>query len=180
MITAPGLGVPPRDGVVLLFWQAAHLQKLVLTPLSVLLSLFPGPQKLIQKRYDKLLDYNSYLQRAAADESDLAKREYEALNAQLVEELQVFNVAARRVLRNCLCSFVTRLRDLMAAAQRAHSATGPVSAAPALPESTPRQAACSQRAWVCVCVHVCARGWCPFLLKPVRVFCSLSPFPTGS
>ncbi|KAF4019742.1 hypothetical protein G4228_011510 [Cervus hanglu yarkandensis] len=105
---------------------AAHLQKLVLTPLSVLLSLFPGPQKLIQKRYDKLLDYNSYLQRAAADESDLAKREYEALNAQLVEELQVFNVAARRVLRNCLCSFVTRLRDLMAAAQRAHSATGPV------------------------------------------------------
>ncbi|XP_020756874.2 rho guanine nucleotide exchange factor 38 [Odocoileus virginianus] len=105
---------------------AAHLQKLVLTPLSVLLSLFPGPQKLIQKRYDKLLDYNSYLQRAAADESDLAKREYEALNAQLVEELQVFNVAARRVLLNCLCSFVTRLRDLMAAAQRAHSATRPV------------------------------------------------------
>ncbi|OWK06976.1 hypothetical protein Celaphus_00018563 [Cervus elaphus hippelaphus] len=111
---------------------AAHLQKLVLTPLSVLLSLFPGPQKLIQKRYDKLLDYNSYLQRAAADESDLAKREYEALNAQLVEELQVFNVAARRVLRNCLCSFVTRLRDLMAAAQRAHSATGP----PEVPRQT--------------------------------------------
>lgn len=161
MITAPGLGVPPRDGVVLLFWQAAHLQKLVLTPLSVLLSLFPGPQKLIQKRYDKLLDYNSYLQRAAADESDLAKREYEALNAQLVEELQVFNVAARRVLRNCLCSFVTRLRDLMAAAQRAHSATGPVSAAPG---SARKHAAPSSLltaglgvrvcARVCTCVHV--------------------------
>ncbi|XP_068831668.1 rho guanine nucleotide exchange factor 38-like [Capricornis sumatraensis] len=128
LITAPGLvsGVPLRDGVVLLFWQAAHLQKLVLTPLSALLSLFPGPQKLIQKRYDKLLDYNSYLQRAAADESDLAKREYEALNAQLVEELQVFNLAARKILLNCLCSFVTLLRDLMIVAQRVHNATVPV------------------------------------------------------
>ncbi|KAI4543114.1 hypothetical protein MJG53_006066 [Ovis ammon polii x Ovis aries] len=105
---------------------AAHLQKLVLTPLSALLSLFPGPQKLIQKRYDKLLDYNSYLQRAAADESDLAKREYEALNAQLVEELQVFNLAARKILLNCLCSFVTLLRDLMTVAQRVHTATVPV------------------------------------------------------
>ncbi|MXQ81601.1 hypothetical protein E5288_WYG011999 [Bos mutus] len=105
---------------------AAHLQKLVLTPLSALLSLFPGPQKLIQKRYDKLLDYNSYLQRAAADESDLAKREYEALNAQLVEELQVFNLAARKILLNCLCSFVTLLRDLMIVAQRVHTTTVPV------------------------------------------------------
>uniref|UniRef100_A0A8C6FXT4 Rho guanine nucleotide exchange factor 38 n=1 Tax=Moschus moschiferus TaxID=68415 RepID=A0A8C6FXT4_MOSMO len=105
---------------------AAHLQKLVLTPLSVLLSLFPGPQKLIQKRYDKLLDYNSYLQRAAADESDLAKREYEALNAQLVEELQVFNLAARKILLNCLCSFVTLFRDLMIVAQRVHTTTVPV------------------------------------------------------
>uniref|UniRef100_A0A8C3WLG0 Rho guanine nucleotide exchange factor 38 n=1 Tax=Catagonus wagneri TaxID=51154 RepID=A0A8C3WLG0_9CETA len=97
---------------------AAHLQKLVLTPLSALLSLFPGPQKLIQKRYDKLLDYNSYLQRAVADESDLAKREYEALNAQLVLELHVFNQAARKILLNCLCSFITLLGDLMLLAQR--------------------------------------------------------------
>uniref|UniRef100_A0A8D2CDX7 Rho guanine nucleotide exchange factor 38 n=1 Tax=Sus scrofa TaxID=9823 RepID=A0A8D2CDX7_PIG len=100
---------------------AAHLQKLVLTPLSALLSLFPGPQKLIQKRYDKLLDYNSYLQRAVADDSDLAKREYEALNAQLVEELHVFNQAARKILLNCLCSFITLLRDLMLLAQRHYS-----------------------------------------------------------
>ncbi|TEA16112.1 hypothetical protein DBR06_SOUSAS34810008, partial [Sousa chinensis] len=113
------------DGIVLLFWQAAHLQKLVLTPLSALRSLFPGPQKLIQKRYDKLLDYNSYLQRVVADESDLAKREYEALNAQLVEELQVFNRAARKILLNCLCSFITLLRDLMLVAQRVYSTVVP-------------------------------------------------------
>ncbi|XP_008148461.2 rho guanine nucleotide exchange factor 38 [Eptesicus fuscus] len=105
---------------------AAHLQKLVLTPLSALLSLFPGPQKLIQKRYDKLLDYNSYLQRAAGEESDLAKKEYEALNAQLVEELQVFNQAARKILLNCLCSFITLLRDLTLVKQQLYSTAGPV------------------------------------------------------
>uniref|UniRef100_A0A2K6GXA4 Scaffold protein Tuba n=1 Tax=Propithecus coquereli TaxID=379532 RepID=A0A2K6GXA4_PROCO len=105
--------------------SAAHLQRLVLTPLSALLSLFPGPHKLIQKRYDKLLDYNGYLQRAAGDESDLARKEYEALNAQLVEELQVFNQAARRVLLNCLCSFIALLRDLMLLAQRAYSTVVP-------------------------------------------------------
>nr|XP_003410416.1 rho guanine nucleotide exchange factor 38 [Loxodonta africana] len=105
---------------------AAHLQRLVLAPLSALLSLFPGPQKLIQKRYDKLLDYNSYLQRSAGDESDLAKKEYEALNAQLVEELQVFNQAARKILFNCLYSFITLLRDLMLVAQRAYSTVVPV------------------------------------------------------
>ncbi|XP_004476279.2 rho guanine nucleotide exchange factor 38 [Dasypus novemcinctus] len=105
---------------------AAHLQRVVLTPLSALLSLFPGPQKLIQKRYDKLLDYNSYLQRAAGDESGLAKKEYEALNAQLVEELQVFNQAARRILLDCLCSFITLLRDLMLLVQRVYFTVGPV------------------------------------------------------
>ncbi|KAL1772225.1 rho guanine nucleotide exchange factor 38 [Sigmodon hispidus] len=99
----------------------ARSQKLILTPLSALLSLFPGPQKLIQKRYDKLLDYNSSLPRSGADESDLAKREYEALNAQLVEELQAFNQAARKILLNCLCSFATLLRDLMLVALKGYS-----------------------------------------------------------
>ncbi|XP_008582121.1 PREDICTED: rho guanine nucleotide exchange factor 38, partial [Galeopterus variegatus] len=105
---------------------AAHLQRLVLTPLSALLSLFPGPQKLIQKRYDKLLDYNSYLQRSVGDESDLAKKEYEALNAQLVEELQAFNQAAWKILLNSLCSFITLLRDMMLMAQQAYSTVVPV------------------------------------------------------
>ena len=100
-------------------------------PLSALLSLFPGPQKLIQKRYDKLLDCNSNLRRAAGDEPDLAKKEYEALNAQLVEELQVFNQAARKILWNCLCSFVTLLGDLTLVAQQVYSTVAPVSSVPA-------------------------------------------------
>ncbi|KAM7158193.1 rho guanine nucleotide exchange factor 38 isoform 5-T5 [Molossus nigricans] len=111
---------------------AAHLQKRVLAPLAALLPLFPGPQKLIQKRYDKLLDYDSYLQRAAGDASDLARKEYEALNAQLVEELQVFNRAARKILLNCLDSFISLLRDVTLVAQQLYSAVVP----PEVPHQT--------------------------------------------
>uniref|UniRef100_A0A8C3QMY3 Dynamin-binding protein n=1 Tax=Cyanoderma ruficeps TaxID=181631 RepID=A0A8C3QMY3_9PASS len=100
----------------------AQLDKLVLTPLSALQALFPGPQKLIQKRYDKLLDYNSCLQRSAGEELDLSKKEYEALNAQLVEELQVFNSAAKKIVLNCLHCFITLLRNIMFAALQSNSA----------------------------------------------------------
>ncbi|XP_044285332.1 rho guanine nucleotide exchange factor 38 [Varanus komodoensis] len=97
---------------------AKQVDKMALTPLSALQALFIGPQKLIQKRYDKLLDYNSYHQKTTGDEMDLAKREYEALNAQLVEELQRFNRAAKKIITNCLCCFITLLRDMMASALR--------------------------------------------------------------
>eukprot|EP00075_Anas_platyrhynchos_P003209 XP_005027952.3 rho guanine nucleotide exchange factor 38 [Anas platyrhynchos] len=99
----------------------AQLDKLVLIPLSALQALFAGPQKLIQKRYDKLLDYNSYLQRSTGEELDLAKKDYEALNAQLVEELQVFNRAAKKIVLNCLYCFITLLRNIMAAALQSNS-----------------------------------------------------------
>uniref|UniRef100_A0A8U8ALI9 Dynamin-binding protein n=1 Tax=Geospiza parvula TaxID=87175 RepID=A0A8U8ALI9_GEOPR len=99
-------------GLVCTF-QMAQLDKLVLTPLSALQALFPSPQKLIQKRYDKLLDYNSYIQRSAGEELELAKKEYEALNAQLVEELQVFNRAAKKIVLNCLHCFITLLRNII-------------------------------------------------------------------
>uniref|UniRef100_A0A8U7MG27 Dynamin-binding protein n=1 Tax=Corvus moneduloides TaxID=1196302 RepID=A0A8U7MG27_CORMO len=108
-------------GLVYTF-QMAQLDKLVLTPLSALQALFPGPQKLIQKRYDKLLDYNSYLQRSAGEELDLAKKDYEALNAQLVEELQVFNRAAKKIVLNCLHCFITLLGNITFAALQSNSA----------------------------------------------------------
>uniref|UniRef100_A0A8B9SBB4 Rho guanine nucleotide exchange factor 38 n=1 Tax=Apteryx owenii TaxID=8824 RepID=A0A8B9SBB4_APTOW len=95
---------------------------LILAPLSALQALFPGPQKLIQKRYDKLLDYNSYLQRSTGEELDLAKKDYEALNAQLVEELQIFNRAAKKIVLNCLHCFLTLLRNIMCAALQSNSA----------------------------------------------------------
>ncbi|KAM4809888.1 rho guanine nucleotide exchange factor 38 [Rhinophrynus dorsalis] len=91
---------------------ANKLDRLVCTPLSALHSMFPMPQKLIQKRYDKLLDYHSCLQKRAHAELDQARKDYEALNAQLVEELQVFNKAARSVLSSCLYFFITVMKEL--------------------------------------------------------------------
>ncbi|XP_043917243.1 rho guanine nucleotide exchange factor 38 [Protopterus annectens] len=93
-----------------------YLQRMVLTPLTKLQPMFSGPLKLIQKRYDKLLDYNSFRQKSTKEEQELARKDYEALNAQLVEELQAFNRAARVIFVNCLCCFMTLLRSLMSSA----------------------------------------------------------------
>ncbi|XP_058405737.1 rho guanine nucleotide exchange factor 38 [Diceros bicornis minor] len=104
---------------------AARLQTLVLTPLSALLALFPGPRRLVQKRYDKLLDCGSPPRRAGA-EADLATREYEALNAQLGEELRLFNRAARGLLADCLRSLASLLGAPTRAAPRLHPAARPI------------------------------------------------------
>ncbi|OCT97173.1 rho guanine nucleotide exchange factor 38 [Xenopus laevis] len=93
-----------------------RLEQLVYTPLSTLHAMFPMPQKLIQKRYDKLLDYHSCLQKPPDGVLDQARKDYEALNAQLVEELQTFNKAARKILSNCLYFFITLMRELLSAA----------------------------------------------------------------
>lgn len=102
----------------------------MLTPLSSLHGMFTAPQKLIQKRYDKLLDYCSHLERsssfssassttssspspASEDPPGPAKRDYEALNALLVEELQRFNTAAYTILTNSVVFLVALLRGLM-------------------------------------------------------------------
>ncbi|XP_013863194.1 rho guanine nucleotide exchange factor 38 isoform X2 [Austrofundulus limnaeus] len=107
-----------------------RMERLVLAPLSCLQGMFTAPQKLIQKRYDKLLDYCSRLERSSSNSSSsspsssssslasevppgLAKRDYEALNALLVEELQRFNMAAHLILTNCLVCLVALLRGLM-------------------------------------------------------------------
>ncbi|KAK1886374.1 Rho guanine nucleotide exchange factor 38 [Dissostichus eleginoides] len=77
------------------------MERSVLAPLSSLQGMFTAPQKLIQKRYDKLLDYCSRLE------------DYEAINALLVEELERFNKAAYHILTNCVLHIVTLLRGLM-------------------------------------------------------------------
>lgn len=110
--------------------RTAHL---VLAPLTSLQGMFAAPQKLIQKRYDKLLDYCSRLERSPSSSSTssasssssssspvsedqgqvAARRDYAALNAQLVEELQRFNMAAHTILSNCVLCLVTLLKGLM-------------------------------------------------------------------
>ncbi|XP_063076193.1 rho guanine nucleotide exchange factor 38 [Engraulis encrasicolus] len=106
-----------------------RMERLVLAPLSSLQSMFAAPQKLIQKRYDKLLDYCSRLESRSSpssssssspsslspspsEESCQAGRDYQALNAQLVEELQRFNLATQSILSNCLLFLVALLQQL--------------------------------------------------------------------
>ncbi|XP_053556774.1 LOW QUALITY PROTEIN: rho guanine nucleotide exchange factor 38 [Bombina bombina] len=110
---------------------ASKLTSHVMTPLSILHAMFPMPQKLIQKRYDKLLDYHSCLQRPGDAEMDQARKVYEALNAQLVEELQTFNKAARSVLGNCLYFFITIMKDILSAAKESCASYADIS--PQLP-----------------------------------------------
>ncbi|XP_060951488.1 rho guanine nucleotide exchange factor 38 [Limanda limanda] len=106
------------------------MERLVLVPLSSLQGMFTAPQKLIQKRYDKLLDYCSRLERSSSfssssstpssspvpapeDPAGPTRRDYEAINALLVEELQRFNMAAYTILTNCVVYLVALLRELM-------------------------------------------------------------------
>ncbi|KAK7912878.1 hypothetical protein WMY93_013089 [Mugilogobius chulae] len=111
--------------------QKDSVEQLILGPLSSLQGMFTAPQKLIQKRYDKLLDYCSRLERSSSltssssasasasssstvpDDQGPARRDYEALNAMLVEELQRFNMAANTILTNCVVSLVALLKQLM-------------------------------------------------------------------
>ncbi|XP_034044306.1 rho guanine nucleotide exchange factor 38 isoform X1 [Thalassophryne amazonica] len=101
------------------------MEHLVFTPLYSLQGMFTAPQKLIQKRYDKLLDYCSRLERSssfssanssspslATDDQGIARRDYEAINALLVEELQRFNMAAYIILTNCVVYIISLLRGL--------------------------------------------------------------------
>ncbi|XP_011474389.2 rho guanine nucleotide exchange factor 38 [Oryzias latipes] len=107
-----------------------RMEKVVLVPLSALQGMFTAPQKLIQKRYDKLLDYCCRLERSSSssattssmsagseDPADPARRDYEALNNLLVEELQRFNLAAHTILTNSVVCLVALLKELMGNAQ---------------------------------------------------------------
>ena len=89
----------------------------VLSPLQALLSHFQDPSHLITKRRDKLLDYD-HVQYALehAEEPEkirqlreyclLAKRNYEALNVQLLEELPRFVTLSLKLLQHTLIVLV--------------------------------------------------------------------------
>lgn len=85
--------------------------------LKQLLQMFVGPNKLITKRQHKLLDYvasKSRLeknrdftkQKALSDEQQLAKNTYNALNAQLLDELPKLCGISREVLQSCVQEFL--------------------------------------------------------------------------
>ncbi|XP_036754969.2 dynamin-binding protein isoform X4 [Manis pentadactyla] len=95
-------------------------QRLVISPLNQLLSMFTGPHKLVQKRFDKLLDFYKCTERAeklkdkrTLEELQSARNNYEALNAQLLDELPKFHQYAQGLFTNCVhgyaeahCDFV--------------------------------------------------------------------------
>ncbi|XP_015766908.1 PREDICTED: dynamin-binding protein-like [Acropora digitifera] len=88
----------------------------VLSPLNALLSLFQGPQRLIQKRNDKCLDYDSWSNKidkikdrdklkTAKEELEIAKKNYEALNTQLLEEIPGFTEKCMTLVVDCMKNF---------------------------------------------------------------------------
>uniref|UniRef100_A0A674NKQ3 Dynamin-binding protein n=1 Tax=Takifugu rubripes TaxID=31033 RepID=A0A674NKQ3_TAKRU len=93
---------------------------LVINPLTQLLLMFAGPHKLIQKRFDKLLDYDNCKERAdrlkdrrIQDELQVARNNYEALNAQLLDELPKFHATAEELLTGCVRAFAQAQKDFM-------------------------------------------------------------------
>ncbi|XP_031562660.1 dynamin-binding protein-like [Actinia tenebrosa] len=101
---------------VLLASFMTDVQKLVLSPLNILLSKFQGPQRLILKREHKCLDYDSRSNKiekirdgdklkAAKAELQSAKKDYEALNAQLLEDLPLFYDKTVSLVKDCILNF---------------------------------------------------------------------------
>ncbi|CAM4710879.1 unnamed protein product [Leuciscus chuanchicus] len=95
-------------------------EDLVITPLTQLLNMFAGPHKLIQKRRDKLLDYDNCKERAerlkdkrVQEELQAARNNYEALNAQLLDELPKFHNAAEDLFTSCVRGFAQAQRDFV-------------------------------------------------------------------
>lgn len=96
-------------------WQhfSTAVERDVASVLKQLLQLFVGPSKLISKRQHKLLDYAASQSRldknrdctrhkALAEEQQLAKNTYGALNAQLLDELPQLCRIAREVLQSAV------------------------------------------------------------------------------
>ncbi|KAM9715461.1 dynamin-binding protein isoform 2-T2 [Menidia menidia] len=95
-------------------------EALVIDPLNQLLLMFAGPHKLIQKRFDKLLDYDSCKERAdrlkdrrVQEELQVARNNYEALNAQLLDELPKFHCAAEELFTGCVRAFAQAQKDFI-------------------------------------------------------------------
>ncbi|KFW02955.1 Dynamin-binding protein, partial [Fulmarus glacialis] len=111
-------------------------ERLVSSPLNQLLSMFAGPHKLVQKRFDKLLDFHNCTERAeklkdkrTLEELQSARNNYEALNAQLLDELPKFLHFAKELFASCVrgyaeahCNFVClaleELRPLLSVAPK--------------------------------------------------------------
>ncbi|XP_060096581.1 rho guanine nucleotide exchange factor 37 isoform X1 [Heteronotia binoei] len=94
-----------------------RLKRLVYLPLCNLSETLKGPQSLIRKRLDKLLDYEELEEKrnetgSVTYEEEAAMNTYLAINSLLVSELPVFNRVALKWLEQILHGFVVLQRDL--------------------------------------------------------------------
>ncbi|XP_059488491.1 dynamin-binding protein-like [Neocloeon triangulifer] len=103
----------------------SSLQKYVLDTLNIILELALGPLKLIEKRNDKLADYEALMSKAeklkdpkTQDDLNLAKHTYEALNSQLLEELPTFCVHAEDIFIECVMSYIVARKIFSAKAAK--------------------------------------------------------------
>ncbi|XP_057587272.1 rho guanine nucleotide exchange factor 37 isoform X2 [Hippopotamus amphibius kiboko] len=106
-----------RDLQLQAFPAFQRLEALVWQPLCSLAKALAGPQNLIKKRLDKLLDFERVEEKllevgSMTYEEEAARHTYQALNSLLVAELPQFNQLAMRWLGQILCTFVTLQRDL--------------------------------------------------------------------
>lgn len=97
--------------------QKQRLDKLVWQPLCSLSDMLVGPQQLVKKRLDKLLDYEEIQERRSETGSvtydeEAAMNTYLAINALLVAELPQFNQAALQLLGQILHSLSALQWDL--------------------------------------------------------------------
>lgn len=94
-----------------------RLNGLVWQPLCSLARTLVGPQNLIKKRLDKLLDFERVEEKlldvgSVTYEEEAARHTYQALNSLLVAELPRFNQLVMQWLRQILWTFVVLQRDL--------------------------------------------------------------------
>ncbi|XP_051019357.1 rho guanine nucleotide exchange factor 37 [Acomys russatus] len=94
-----------------------RLKGLVWQPLCSLARALAGPQNLIKKRLDKLLDFERVEEKlldvgSVTYEEEAARHTYQALNSLLVAELPQFNQLVTQWLGQILCTFVVLQRDL--------------------------------------------------------------------
>lgn len=82
--------------------------------------MFAGPHKLVQKRFDKLLDYHNCTEKAeklkdkrTLDELQSARNNYEALNAQLLDELPKFHNYAKELFASCVRGYANAHCDFV-------------------------------------------------------------------
>lgn len=97
--------------------QRRRLDRLVWKPLCRLAEMLVGPQQLVKKRLDKLLDYEEIQERKSETGSvtydeEAAMNTYLAINALLVAELPRFNQVAMQLLGQLLGSFSVLQQDL--------------------------------------------------------------------